>query len=407
MDLTAKVADLQLPLGKTDHIEWDDALKGFGYRMRAGAGGTVLRSWIAQYRRAGRTRRVLLGSAAVLTATKARAAAEKVLAAVTLGQDPQADRVDRRAKDKHSFRSVVDEYLKAKKANVRGRTLIEIERYLTGRYFKPLHAMPLDAIARKDIAARLVVITRESSSIVAASARDTLNAFFIWAMQMGMVEQNPVTGTIKPKGSEGRSQVLTDAELAAIWRACEDDDHGRIVRLMVLAGARRQEIGGMRWSELDAERGTWTLPRERAKNKHAHTLLLPPAAWEIIHAVPRMANRDHLFGARAERGFTAWGTAKAELDRSLGSAVEPFVLHDIRRSVATKLADLGVAPHVIEQILNHQGGHKRGVAGVYNRSSYEREVRAALAMWADHVRALIDGSEKIVHILPLGATHPR
>jgi integrase len=224
---------------------------------------------------------------------------------------------------------------------------------------------------------------------------------------MGYVEQNPVVGTIQPKKSEGRSRVLTDAELAAIWRACEDDEHGRIVRLLILTGCRRQEIGGMRWSEFDDERGTWTLPALRAKNKHAHTLPLLAAAWDIIRGVPRRASRDQLFGDRAERGFVCWGAAKADLDKKLGTRFEPFVLHDIRRSFATKLADLGVQPHIIEQILNHQGGHKRGVAGTYNRSVYERDVRAALAMWADHVRALVVGGERIVHMLHANANAER
>jgi integrase len=125
----------------------------------------------------------------------------------------------------------------------------------------------------------------------------------------------------------------------------------------------------MRWSELDEARGTWTLPAARAKNNHAHTLPLPPAAWAIINSAPRLAARDHLFGVRAERGFSTWALAKSDLDGRLGGAVAHFVLHDLRRTVATKMADLGVQPHIIEEILNHRGGHKAGIAGIYNRSS--------------------------------------
>ena len=99
---------------------------------------------------------------------------------------------------------------------------------------------------------------------------------------------------------------------------------------------------------------------------------------------------------RAATGFVDWHVGKRALDRTLGDAVAPFLLHDIRRTVATRLADLGVQPHVIEQILNHQGGHKSGVAGIYNRSSYTNEVRAALGLWADHVRALVEGGERKV-----------
>lgn len=404
MNLTAKSVSAltSLPQGKTDHIEWDSELKGFGYRLRAGAGGKVLRSWVAQYRRAGATRRVLLGSAAVLTAAQARIAAGKILAAVVLGQDPQADRTDRRGKDQHSFRAVVDEYLAAKQATLRPRSHYEFKRYLAGPlYFKQLHPMPIDTVSRKDIAARLVAITRQSGEVTAAHTRTVISAFFAWCMQMGYVEHNPVNGVIKPQDSKGRSRVLTDQELAAIWNACGDDEHGRIVRLLMLSGCRRQEIGGMAFSELDDERGVLAIPAERSKNGLEHMLWLPPLAWQIIEVVPRMANRDQLFGARTAKGFTAWADAKAALDRKLGTSVAPFVLHDIRRSVATGMANIGVQPHVIEQILNHVSGHKSGIAGVYNRSSYQREVKAAMALWADHVGVLVEGGER--KVLPFAA----
>jgi integrase len=406
VNLTAKtVAGLELPAGKTDHIAWDREVKGFGFRLRTGAGGHVLRSWVVQYRRAGGSRRITLGNAAVLTAEQARIAARKLLGAVAIGEDPAGDRADRRAKDAHSFRSVVEEYLAAKKADLRPRTFVETTRYLTGDYFKALHGMPVDTITRKDIAGRLVAITRQNSSIVAARARAVLSAFFVWTMSMGYLEDakaNPVIGTIEPKGSEGRTRVLTDDELAAIWNACGDDDYGKIVRLMILTGCRRKEIGGMRWGELDEDAGTWTIPKERAKNKRAHKLPLPAAAWEIIGCVPKMAGRDCLFGTRADAGFTIWGIGKAALDRALGDTVAPFVLHDVRRAVATGMADIGIQPHIIEQVLNHVSGHKSGVAGIYNRSSYEREVKTALAMWSDHVRARVAGEERV--IVPFGPT---
>jgi integrase len=196
--------------------------------------------------------------------------------------------------------------------------------------------------------------------------------------------------------------VLTDAELTAIWRACGDDDFGRIVRLLILLGARRQEVGGMRMrSELDLDRGTWTLPAERSKNGRAHTLPLLPMALAIIDAVPKMATRDQLFGVRAD-GYTQWEDGKAALDKRSG--VTDWVLHDIRRTVATRMADLGIGPHVIEQVLNHVSGHKSGVAGIYNRSSYEREVRAALALWHDHLRSIVEGSERKIVSMPHAAS---
>jgi integrase len=194
--------------------------------------------------------------------------------------------------------------------------------------------------------------------------------------------------------------VLSDVELAAIWRGCGDDDFGRITRLLILMPSRRSEIGGIRWSsEIEPlERGLWTLPAERSKNGRAHTLPLMPMALDIIKAVPKMVSRDYLFGARGD-GYTRWADGKAALDKRSG--VTGWVLHDIRRTVATRMADLGVQPHIIEQILNHVSGHKAGPAGIYNRSTYDREVRAALALWHDRVRTLIEGGErKLVPYIP-------
>jgi integrase len=394
MNLNARtVAALRMPTGKTDVIYFDDTLSGFGFRLRAGAGGKLLRSWVTQYRRAGGTRRITLGPAGVLNAEQARLAARKVLAAAALGQDPQAERIDRRGKDQHSFRSIAKEYLQAKESAVRRRTFVESTRYLTGKYFKPLHAMPIDVIGRKDVAARLVAIGRENGSVTASRARTAVNTFFVWTMQMGYVEANPVIGTIQPQDSKVRSRVLSDTELATVWRACGDDDYGKIVRLLILTGARRQEVGGMRWSELDAERSVWTIPAERAKNKRPHSLPLAAAAWQIIDGVPRVAHRDYLFGIRAQ-GYGNWAEGKVALDKAVGDSVAPFVVHDIRRTVATRMADLGVQPHIIEQVLNHQSGHKAGPAGIYNRSPYTREVTATLALWADHVRSLAEGGER-------------
>jgi integrase len=390
VDLKAKaVTALELPAGKTDHIVWDDAMPGFGYRLRAGAGGKMLRSWIVQYKRAGATRRMLLGNAAVLGAEQARLAAKKALAAVALGQDPQADRIDRRHRDRHSLKSVVDQYLAAKKPDVRARTYVEAQRYLSsGRYLRPLHSLPIDTITRADVASRILAIAREAGNVTAAHARSNLNAIYVWAMQMGLTDTNPVIGSVQPKASEGRTRVLTDAELASVWRACSDehDHYARIVRLLILTACRRQEVGGMCWSELDAEQGVWTIPAARSKNKRQHTLPLPAAAWAIIGTVPHVAGRDYLFGERGMAGFGNWGDCRAALADRLGDSVAPFVLHDIRRTIATKMADLGVQPHIIEEVLGHaRSGHKRGIAGIYNRAVYMREVKAALELWATHV----------------------
>jgi integrase len=397
MRLDAKsVAAVKLD-GKTDLIFFDDTLPCFGYRLRLSHDRTkVLRSWVVQYKRAGATRRITLGSAEVLSAEAAKTAAKKVLARVHLGEDPAADRRDRREKDKLSMRSQVDEYLAIKAREVRPTTLREVTRYLSGTYFRPLHGMAIDKISRKDVASRLVAIGREHGDTVAAKSRDTLGAFFVWAMQHGLVENNPVIGTRKPQGNKARDRVLSDSEIFGIWNACKDDDYGRIIRLLILIAARRAEIGGMRWSEFDDPEHptTWTLSAERSKNGRAHTLPVLSMAAEIISIVPKLVSRDHLFGARSEDGFASWDKGKIALDARSG--VSNWTPHDIRRSVATRMADIGVQPHIIEQVLNHQSGHKSGPAGIYNRSNYERDVRNALALWEDHIRTLVAGGARKV-----------
>jgi integrase len=393
------VAGLDLPSDKTDVIHFDSTLPCFGFRLRA-SGNEVRKSWIVQYRRAGATRRMLLGSAEILSADQARAAAKKTLAAIALGQDPQAEKAARRSADKFTLAAMVEDFLAAKEPTVRARTFTETQRYLRGPYFKPLHAMPADSIARRDVAARLLVITRENGAVTAANARSALSALFAWGLANGLTEANPVVGTSRPKTPPARDRVLSDAELAAIWRAAGDDSFGRIVKLLTLLGQRRTEVGGMRWSELDLERGTWTIPGRRTKNHRAHTLPLPSLAARIIAGVPRVVGRDTLFGDRADSGFTGWARPKAALDARLGDQVEPWRLHDLRRSAATRMADLGVQPHIIEAILNHYSGHRAGPAGIYNRSSYANEVKTALALWSDHICTIGDGGERKVVRMP-------
>jgi integrase len=395
--IQAAVAELALADGKTDAIHFDDALPGFGLRLRK-SGDKVLRSYVAQYKRAGQTRRVLLGSADVLSADKARTAAKQVLAKVALGEDPQQQRVERRTKDRLTLRSVVEQFLADKQDAVRPRTLGELTRYLTGSHFKPLHGMPVDTVSRKDIAARLIVIKREHGTVTAQCARRALSSMYSWAMRQGLVEHNPTINAGDLPTSKPRERVLTDQELAAIWNASgRPFGYDKIVRLLICLGCRRQELGSMVWSEI--EDGVWTIPAHRAKNGRAHDLPLLPIATDIINSVPRLVGRDQLFGTRGT--FGGWSRCKEDLDRRCG--VTGWRLHDIRRTFSTRLHDLGVAPHVVEQILNHQS-HRGQVGGRYNKSRYEREVRAALALWEDHLCALVTGRErKIVSMKPLSA----
>ena len=180
--------------------------------------------------------------------------------------------------------------------------------------------------------------------------------------------------------------------MRAVWNACGDDEYGRILRLLVLTGQRKNEVGGMRWDELKTDAGKWYIPGTRTKNHRDHELTLPPQAWAIIDSVSRRQGNEYLFGRK--HGFTSWSTCKQTLDRR--AKATGWTVHDLRRTAATRMADIGVQPHIIEAVLNHVSGHKRGVAGTYNRSPYEREVKNALAIWADHVAGIISGEKSKV-----------
>jgi integrase len=397
MKLDAKtVAGLTLPDNKLEIIHFDERLPGHGLRLRRKRIGAPVRAtWITQYHVNGRNPRVTHGVVGKLTPAEAFEASRRILAQATLGGDPQGAKVAKRQAATRTFRAVVESYLEARQPELRPSTVRVTRLYLTGPYFRALHRVPVSEIVHPDVAACIRSITRANSTATAAAARRAISTLFGWAMKEGLLGRNPVNpviGTYKPEDPRARDRVLSDAELVAIWKASSpDDDYGRIIRLLILLGARSGEIAGVSWSELELNAGTWNLPKERSKNHRAHLIVLPEPALEIIRGVPQRADRDQLFGDRADSGFTGWSQAKAALDRRLGDSLRPWRGHDIRRSVATGMADIGIAPHVIEAVLNHYGGHKRGVSGIYNRSRYDREVTAALARWADHVLALVEG----------------
>jgi integrase len=402
LKLDSRTVDgLALPKGKAEEFAWDTELEGFACRLRRRRDGNLQRTWTAQYRASGHTRRVTLGTVEKVAVADARAAARKVLARVALGGDPQAEKESKRVQAARTFRNVVSSYLAAKQVELRKVSFRITKLYLTGPYFRPLQAMGIDEIAHPDVAACVSAITRTHSSHTAAAARRALSALFRWTMEEGWrTAPNPVMGTRKPIEVEPRDRVLKLAELVATLRACSDDsDYSKIIWLLALLGSRRQEVGGMCKSELDLDAGTWTLPAQRAKNKHAHTIALPPTALKIIRSVP-LSDRDHLFGDRSENGFTRWGAAKEELDGRLGNAVKPWRLHDLRRTAATGMVEIGIEPHHVEACLNHYGGHRAGIAGVYNRSSYERPIKVALARWNEHVVALVEGRKAKILSMP-------
>jgi len=376
---------------------WDtghrEAVRGFGVRRQRDQATYVLK-----YRVFGRQRFLTIGPhGSPWTPNKARREAKRLLGLVADGKDPADAKALAALQAADTLRKIADEYLKHAKAKQRPRPYSETERYLLV-VWKPLHPVSVFKITRRHVAARVADIAKDQGAVTAARARTALSTMFNWAIREGLdIPANPVLGSNRPVQPKSRDRVLTDAEIGAIWRACTDDDYGRIVRILIVTAQRRDEIGGMLWPELDTVAGLLTLPGTRTKNHREHILPLAPAALALLPA--RRNDRDFLFGdgprreGDRQRGFSGWSKSKAALDaritKALGEPLAPWTVHDLRRSAATTMADrLGVLPHIVEAILNHVSGHRAGVAGIYNRALYLAEMRAALCAWADHIAAL-------------------
>ncbi len=385
----ATTADLRCPPDRAEAMVYDETLPGFGLRLNRGGRAT----WFVQYRIGTKQRRVSLGTRATVSADEARKLAKAALGDVAKGSDPQEKRHTAKAQAAVTFGSVVPRYLAYAQSRQRPRHHSHTKRYLE-RYWTPLDKMGINSIKRADVSAQITKIAEVHGDHTANRARSALSSFFTWGMGDGVAESNPVTGTHKAIEEKARDRVLTDVEVAAAWQLSGTRDFGSIVRLLILTGQRREEVGSIGWSEIDRANALWTLPASRSKNGKPHVVPLAPAALAILDAIPQRVGRDLIFGSAAG-GFKGYGANKLTLDKAMAASLKanlPWRIHDLRRTAATGMGDLGVQPHVVEAVLNHASGSKAGVAGTYNRSLYAAEKRAALDLWAEHVMSLV--SEK-------------
>jgi integrase len=408
MRLTATtVRTIACASGKTDQVFFDEDLPGFGLRVRA----TGAKTWMIQYAIAGRTRRVVLGSTAVLDPGKAREAAKGLLAKVRLGHDPAAEKIEARARAAETFAALLPRFLARQRARLRPRSYVETERHLQ-MYAKPLHGRPIEAVDRRAIAGLLAEISETRGPGASNRMRASLSSYFVWCAREGYVDTNPVAFTNQAVVKGARTRVLADDELRTIWVELDDDQYGAILKLLILTGARRNEIADLVWSEVDLEAATVTLPPERTKNKRAHIIPLSEPARAILAAQPRRTNvdgseRDQVFGFRARgRGPQDWSGQKKRLDARIttahGGKPLDWVQHDFRRSISTALHErFGVPPHVVEVILGHVGGHKGGVAGTYNKAIYLDERRRALERWGAHIMVTVTGKPVTARVVSL------
>jgi integrase len=397
MRLTVRsAASIQLPAGKTDHVEFDDAVSGFGLRVRAGGA----RTWVYRYRVGRKQRSITLGSATSVPLALARENAGQLEAKVRLGGDPALDKQTARIAASETVGALVDEYLDARASEWRPNSLRQVRRHLL-RYAKPLHGLPITAVSQRNVADLLDKIAKNSGEVSANRLRASLETFVAWVIRKGirLPEGNVVSYTGKRK-ERSRSRVLSDAELKAVWHACDDTDHGHIVRLLLLTGQRAAEIGSLRWDEVHGDH--IALPGMRTKNSRAHVIPLSAPAKAILDG-RHILGRAFVFGRDDSAGFKGWGISKQRLDERAAKAngsMVPWVVHDLRRTCATGMIDLGIQPHIVEAVLNHVSGHRSGVAGIYNRAAYDAEKREALERWAQHV-LIITGAGKGAAVVPL------
>jgi integrase len=387
----AIVQKLSLPHDKTDHIEWDPELPGFGVRLRPGNS-----FYVVQYRIGNKQRRVSLGDVRKTGLDQARENAKIKFAQVVLGIDPAAEKEKLKASqraDELTFKALAEKYLAARKEKQRASTHAAVKRYLVEKHCLPLHRKPVHKIDIQTVDGLITDIEKNNGRTAAARARANVAAVFSWGMRKGICISNPVLGTEDPEeGIDPRDRVLEPKEIKAIWRECRDDDFGRIVRLLLLTACRRDEIGSLRWSEIDLGTGKLLLPKERTKSNRALELTLPATARAILTSVPRRVGRDQLFGG-GKAGFNAWSystlSLNARITEAEGRALAPWRLHDARRTVRTGMGKIGIKPHIAELVLNH-AGHKGGIGGVYDHYDYQPEIADALAKWEQYLLTIVE-----------------
>jgi integrase len=363
------------------------------------------RSFNLRYRCAGKPRNLTIGPAAIGLA-KAREMAREALVEIARGNDPAAAKSARKATERAAtvapadlIEKVVEGFIELY-AKRETRDWRETLRLLDRNVVAAWRGRRLSEVTKGDVHTLLDALVDRGAPIGANRVFAQLRKMCAWAKSRGIIEQSPCEGIGKPSSEKGRARerVLDDRELALVWRAADATGHpfGPMVKLLALTGQRRAEVAEMEWREVDEQKALWTIPAARSKNRRTHAVPLAPAALAIIKELPRIASKEtkapvFCFTTTGESPVSGFSRAKICLDKAIANheaELAPWTLHDIRRSVASGMAGLGIAPHVVEAVLNHKSGTVSGVAAVYNRYHYDDEKRAALETWAAHLDAI-------------------
>jgi integrase len=239
----------------------------------------------------------------------------------------------------------------------------------------------------------------------ANSTHTILSAFFGWCVNRKRLAESPMRGMKKPLSDSQRDRVLSDEEITIFWKGCDKlgSVFGRVYQLLLATGCRRNEIGDMKWSEVDLKNRVFTLPSERSKNGRAHRIYLSDPALTILKAMPRIDGCAYVFTTDGENASSGFSKSKAKLDEDI--ELKDYTLHDLRRTMASGLAALGFSQTVTEKVLNHASGTLSGVAGIYNRHSYESEMKRAWEAWGNKIAALV--ADQPSNVVAIGANRAR
>ena len=338
------------------------------------------------YRMGRRARRLKLGVYPELSLSDARAKATQARQAVAEGIDPAALKTQKRKQyDDNLFPAFVERFIE-RYAKHKTRSWNERARILKREFVGPWANLTVDQITKRHVTAIIDAIMERGSPSAANHALAAIRRAFNWAVERGEIDHSPCSGLKAPSTNKPRERVLADWELLRIWFAAEQFGYpfGSIVRGLMVTGQRRDEVTSIAWADVDIDKALWTLPGAMNKSGRVHAVPLSSLALDLIKSIPRV-HAKWLFPARGrDNPASGWSRWKAKLDAMCG--VADWTLHDLRRTVATRMAELDVEPHVIERVLNHTMG---GVAGIYNRHPYLPQMRAALDLWADHLETMI------------------
>jgi integrase len=371
--------------GQTDHFD-----QGYpGLALRISYGGS--KSWVYFYRLFGKQKRLTLGRWPSMSLSAAREAWRDARKTIDKGESPQ----HQRPAAANSFAAVADEWLK--RDQVHNRSCAKVKR-LIERCAKPAwEGRQISTIGRRDINDLIDAVADRGAVVMARRLHAHLHRLFRWAVGRGILETNPMAHLPKPGSEAPRDRVLTDTELAEVFKNVTKlrPPFPTIFQLLILTGARRGEITGLRWSEIKDD--TIILPRDRTKAGEIHSIPLSPPAIDIIKQLPRIGPSDFVFTINGRNAVTDLAASKERLDDI--TKIPPWHTHDLRRTVATGLQRLGINLQVIEAVLGHVGGSRSGIVGVYQRHSFDAEKRTALEAWAREVVRIVDG--KPAKVLPL------